>query len=102
MNEFMYYTFLHAPGIFDMVFYCLLFLIGALAAMIFGSLRWWWIKRTRLPEMWRRQRKEYEKQIEDLSNYADRLLEENNRLRTVAHGRLHMTFESALIKDKDP
>ncbi len=96
IREFLYYVFFHTPGVITTVFYALVLILAVFFTLVFGSFRWWWVKRTRLPEMWKRQREEYEDQIKALRLEVDRLEEENGRLKTAAFGEVIMTFKAAV------
>jgi hypothetical protein len=72
--------------------------IGVLVGLMIGSIRWWWIKRTRLPQMWHHAREEYEQEIAHWKHECNKLETENGRLATAAFGQVVMQFRSAALR----
>jgi hypothetical protein len=98
MNDFLWDIGLYYPGwleIFRAVFYVG---VGVFIGLVLGSVRWWWIKRTRLPLMWNTAREEYEREIAHWKGECDKLDVENGRLSTAAYGSVVMQFRSAVQK----
>ena len=86
----------HHPDVLHVAGYILCGLAGVFGALSFGSFRWWWVKRTRLPEMWKQARAEYEKEIASLKARIADLEEQLHRSQTVAHGSVVIAFDRAV------
>ena len=69
---------------------------GFAGAAFLGSVRWWWIKHTRLPQLWRHERAQYLAKINRLQREAALKDAEIDRLKTTAFGTVVMEFRSAV------
>ena len=95
MTDLLYYVFNRSPGVFDIIFYILLCGLTFFATAVLGSVRWWFVRRTRLPAMWKKEREVYEAEIKALKAEVERLSEELSRAQTAAFGEVVMTFRTA-------
>ena len=70
--------------------------VGGFISFMLGSVRWWWIKRTRMPELWKSERAGYLAEIDRLKSEALVKDEAINRLKTAAFGQVVMEFRGAV------
>ena len=87
----------HFPGWLLFFAMAICVLVGGFAALLIGSVRWWWVKKTRMPGLWTRERAQYLAQIGRLKREAAVKDEESNRLKTAAYGTVVMEFRSAVL-----
>jgi hypothetical protein len=64
-----------------------------------GSLRWWYIRRTRLPQMWKNERRAYLSRIAQMERDRVTMQEEIDKLKTAAFGTVVMEFRTAVERD---
>jgi hypothetical protein len=67
-------------------------LVGAIFAFFLGSVRWWWVKKTRLPTLWKNERRAYLARIASLEHTQATMQEEIDRLKTAAYGSVLVEF----------
>jgi hypothetical protein len=100
MMDLLWFLGLHHPGFVDVVRIVIASLFGAFIALIVGHVRWWWIRRTRLPAMWKQARAEYENEIASLKTANEILQEKLHRAETAAFGETTISFRHAVNEEK--
>ena len=72
-------------------------IVGAFVALSIGSFRWWYVKRTRMPQLMRSARAVYEAEIADLRRRNKNLWDRLQRAQTAAYGQVIIQFRDKVV-----
>ena len=101
MSDIVYMLAEHYPGWLLWLLMCLCAGAGLFVAWTIGSVRWWYIKKTRLPQLWKQERAQYLAKINRLEREGALKDEEISRLKTAAFGTVVMEFRSAIERARE-
>jgi hypothetical protein len=95
LSDLLYDLGLHASPWLTAFLIAVFALTGFALAAVIGSVRFWYVKRTRLPQLWTEERAELMGEIRRLTAALKKAQDENNRLKTAAYGQVITVFRSA-------